>query len=66
MAFVRVPGITGQLYVAEHHPGRVRKHPCEDCTACMLCNDDKCAMCLQQKKNPPDNGTGSGDAGRMK
>jgi len=49
MPFISAPGIEGQLYVPEETPGSQRKHNCKDCTSCMVCNDDKCSMCLNQK-----------------
>ncbi len=49
MPFISAPGIAGQLYVPQETPGNRRKHNCKDCTSCMICNDDKCAMCLDQK-----------------
>ncbi len=49
MPFIAAPGIEGQLYVPDDSPGRIQKHQCADCTACMVCNDDKCAMCRDQK-----------------
>ena len=52
MAFVTVSGMKGQLYVPEDIPGSTRKHNCDDCTSCMICNDDKCAMCRDQKECP--------------
>jgi acyl dehydratase len=49
MTFIQAPGIRGQLYLPEEPSQGTRKHNCEDCAACMVCNDDKCAMCLKQK-----------------
>lgn len=48
MPFVDASGIKGQLWVPEEMPGRIRKYDCLDCASCMLCNDDKCAMCREQ------------------
>lgn len=49
MPFVSAPGVRGQLYIPEETPEGKRKHNCKDCASCMVCNDDKCAMCLKQK-----------------
>ncbi len=48
MPFVSAPGIEGQLYIPEKIQGCRRKHDCKDCMSCMICNDDKCAMCREQ------------------
>lgn len=61
MSFITAPGIEGQLYVPDEMPGRARKHNCKDCASCMVCNDDKCAMCLNQQsceKNKTEQETG--------
>ena len=50
MPFIDAPGIEGQLYIPEESPGGMRKYHCEDCASCMICNDDKCAMCLGQRE----------------
>lgn len=50
MPFIDASGIKGKLYVPDEKPGRVSKHDCEDCTSCMLCNDDKCNMCRDQMR----------------
>ena len=49
MPFVNAPGIKGQLYIPEEKPGRIRKHNCRDCASCMICNDDKCSLCLNRE-----------------
>lgn len=49
MAFIGISGIQGKLYVSDEVPESMRKHTCHDCAVCMLCNDEKCAMCLGQQ-----------------
>lgn len=46
MAFVRIKGLDGLLYVPEHDGG-AKKHPCEDCFSCQMCSDNRCALCLK-------------------
>ena len=45
MPFVKMPGVTGKVYVPEPIPGQVQKHPCPDCFACQQCSDDRCTVC---------------------
>lgn len=45
MAFVRVPGLPGKVYVPEPCPADSKKHPCPDCFGCQRCSDDRCALC---------------------
>ena len=48
MPFVRMPGVTGKVYVPEVLPGQQKKHPCPDCFACQHCSDDRCTVCRNQ------------------
>ena len=48
MPFVKMPGVTGKVYVPELLPGQTRKHTCPDCFACQQCSDDRCTVCLGQ------------------
>jgi hypothetical protein len=52
MPFVRLPGITGKVYIPETDVLPLRKHPCQDCFRCQHCTDDRCAVCRRGK--PPD------------
>ena len=45
MPFVKMPGVTGKVYVPEVLPGQRKKHPCPDCFACQQCSDDRCTVC---------------------
>jgi len=47
MAFVRMKGIEGLMYVPEENGG-VKKHPCKDCYACQMCSDNRCALCRRE------------------
>jgi hypothetical protein len=49
MPFVKMPGVTGKVYVPEAVPGQPRKHPCRDCFACQQCSDDRCTVCRSQE-----------------
>ncbi len=52
MSFIRIPGLTGRLYVPEQDPKAFKKHPCPDCYFCQRCSDTRCRVCLQnQHKN---------------
>ena len=59
MAFVKVNGLKGSVYVPEKSPDDVKKqHVCKDCYACQMCSDTRCVLCLDQKtctKNPSNN-----------
>lgn len=45
MAFVRMKGIEGLLYVPDDNDNK-KKHPCEDCHCCQWCSDNRCSLCL--------------------
>ena len=51
MAFIKVPGLLGRVYVPEARPGK--KHPCRDCFACEFCSDDRCRVCRRTKPTRP-------------
>lgn len=48
MPFVKMPGVTGKVYVPDMLPGQPQKHPCPDCFACQQCSDDRCTVCRAQ------------------
>jgi hypothetical protein len=48
MPFVKMPGVTGKVYVPETIPGQAQKHPCPDCFACQQCSDDRCTVCRSE------------------
>jgi hypothetical protein len=45
MGFMRVPGLSGKVYVPEPCPAGGRKHACRDCFDCQRCSDDRCRLC---------------------
>ncbi|RJP46911.1 MAG: hypothetical protein C4548_01900 [Desulfobacteraceae bacterium] len=47
MPFIRVPGITGKVYMPESPAGEHSKHLCTDCFACQWCSDERCRACRQ-------------------
>ncbi|MEE4356527.1 MAG: sugar phosphate isomerase/epimerase family protein [Desulfococcaceae bacterium] len=49
MPFVRMPGVTGKVYVPEEQPRDKKKHNCKDCFACQHCSDDRCNLCREKK-----------------
>lgn len=50
MPYIRLPGVTGKIYVPESDPHAKKKHPCDDCFECGWCNDSKCEVCLREKR----------------
>jgi len=48
MAFVRMKGVEGLVYVPEDNGGS-KKHPCNDCYYCQWCSENKCELCLKTK-----------------
>jgi hypothetical protein len=44
MAFIRVEGLSGKVFVPDESP-EPKKHPCPDCYDCQHCGDDRCRMC---------------------
>lgn len=58
MAFIRMKGIEGLVYVPEDEQSP-KKHPCVDCYRCQWCSDNRCGLCLRQQparngSSPPD------------
>jgi len=51
MPFVEISEIKGKIYVPPTTPDILKKHACADCAACQVCNDDKCAVCLDQSSS---------------
>ncbi len=49
MPFVKMPGVTGKVYIPEPIPGQIQKHPCPDCFTCQRCSDDRCTVCRPQE-----------------
>ena len=45
MAFIRMRGVCGKVFVPEGSPDP-KKHPCPDCFECRQCSDDRCGVCL--------------------
>jgi len=68
MPFVKMPGVTGKVYVPEAIPGQQAKHPCPDCFACQQCSDDRCRVCRAPgrtgKRRPSVPGSGSKPPGQ--
>ncbi|MCG8688574.1 MAG: hypothetical protein MI892_27135 [Desulfobacterales bacterium] len=50
MAFVKVPGLPGKVYVPDTKKDCTKKHPCKDCFSCEFCSDDRCGVCRKKKK----------------
>ncbi|MGC9324132.1 MAG: hypothetical protein ACP5G0_05205 [Desulfomonilia bacterium] len=53
MAFERMVGIEGLVFVPEEHRGN-KKHPCPDCYFCQMCSDNRCSLCLNRKSSDRD------------
>jgi len=49
MTFIRVPGLTGKVYVPQQYDRSAKKHPCKDCFSCQHCSDDRCRLCLSRR-----------------
>lgn len=45
MAWKKIPGLKGKVYVPEPMAGAPKKHPCRDCFACQQCSDERCCVC---------------------
>ena len=48
MAFIRMKGVEGLVYVPQDDGG-LKKHPCQDCYLCQWCSDNRCDLCLKAK-----------------
>ena len=43
--FIKIPGLSGKVYVPECCSASNKKHPCRDCFGCQQCSDDRCSLC---------------------
>jgi hypothetical protein len=50
MPFVSSELIQGKIFVPEKRLDPGQKHPCKDCFSCQRCGDDRCQLCLREKK----------------
>jgi hypothetical protein len=55
MGFIKLPGVTGKVFVPEDNSLSPRKHACSGCFSCQMCSDDRCKLCLSQKPCSPKN-----------
>jgi len=47
MAWKRIKGLNGSVYVPDPPPGAPRKHPCAECFSCQFCSDERCGVCRE-------------------
>lgn len=45
MAFVRIPGIEGSVFIPTTATASQKKHRCPDCFVCQMCTDSRCRLC---------------------
>ena len=50
MPFESVLGLKGKVYVPAESREGSKKYPCKDCFACQQCSDDRCRVCLSERK----------------
>lgn len=49
MAFIKICGLEGKVYVPGSDLSVHKKHFCGDCFSCQMCSDERCALCMGQK-----------------
>jgi hypothetical protein len=49
MAWKKIPGLEGRVYIPEEEWKTPRKHGCRDCFSCQMCSDDRCRLCDDRK-----------------
>lgn len=54
MPFEKKEGIPGLVYVPECKQCE-KKHNCPDCFSCQWCDDSRCDLCLNKKKQDASN-----------
>ncbi|GAB6906937.1 conserved hypothetical protein [Desulfosarcina cetonica] len=54
MAWTRIPGLPGKLYVPDAGPSK-KKHACRTCYACQWCDETRCEVCRANagQESPP-------------
>jgi hypothetical protein len=50
MAWIRMPGIDGLVFVPEQSAANKRKRRCKDCFSCQHCGDTRCNECVMRKQ----------------
>ncbi len=53
MAFIRIPSLSGRLYVPDACERRPAKRPCPDCFDCQQCSEARCGVCRGGCESPP-------------
>ncbi len=45
MAWVKFPGLAGNVYVPEDIGQAQKKYPCKTCFTCQWCDENRCQVC---------------------
>jgi hypothetical protein len=51
MAFKKIEGFPGKLYVPDSCHTCSKKYPCADCFYCQHCSDERCHACLRRQSH---------------
>ena len=54
MAWQRVPGLSGKVFIPECQSEGKKKNPCPDCFACQQCSEERCRVCKGPPRHPSD------------
>jgi len=60
MAWIRIPGVTGKIYVPEDAGQLPKKHPCPTCHRCQWCDENRCRVCREDGKVASEGPSGQG------
>jgi len=48
MPFIEIKGVKGLVW--EPEACGAKKHKCRDCHSCQWCSDERCTLCLRERK----------------
>ena len=51
MAFVTIPGLKGKVFIPQESDRVYKKKPCKDCFSCQQCSEDRCRVCIGQRRS---------------
>jgi len=60
MAWIRVPGLPGKVYVPDGSGQPHKKHPCNTCFSCQWCDETRCQVCRDKSAVTKDKASANG------
>lgn len=65
MAWIKVSGLAGNVYLPDDAGQNPKKHPCGACFSCQWCDENRCRVC-RNDRNQTDAGESSNGCARRR